>query len=231
MGGAPVGRASAWPHDGHGLLADGETYELSERDAVTLLLETPDVTISTVGMQSNVAAAVDRDPSFPQRVPLLGVMGGVFAPVDVGSGNVLPPAVDHNLCVDPAASVRSLNAGFPTFYTPIDVTVHARLREHHLDALRGGDDLCRTIARAIEVWHPTSHMPEGTIAVMHDPLTVACLIERSFVESAVMPVTVALHPNGHVRTFIDPLEGKDAEVVTKVDGDAFCTYWLETLLS
>jgi purine nucleosidase len=227
----PAGRASAWPHDGHGLLADGETYELSPRDGVTVLLETADVTISTIGMQSNVAAAVERDPSFPKRVPLLAVMGGVFAPVDVGGGNVLPPAVDHNLCVDPAASVTALNAGFTTLYTPIDVTVRALLRRHHLEALHDGDELCRTIARSIETWLPTSHMPEGVIAVMHDPLTVACLVERSFVRTTTLPVTVARHPNGHVRTFIDPLEGHDAEVVTDVDGDAFCDFWLATVLS
>jgi purine nucleosidase len=229
----PVGRASAWPHDGHGLLEDGETYELSARDGVTLLLESRDVTISTVGMQSNIAAALDRDPSFAQRVPLLAVMGGAFAPIDVGGGRILPPAVDHNLCVDPAASVKALNAKIPSLYTPIDVTVHARLQQHHLDALHEGDDLCRTIARAIEVWHPTSHMPEGTIAVMHDPLTVACLVERSFVQTMRAPVTVAqvgTAPSGHVRTFIDPLEGAEAEIVTSVDGDAFCAFWLETVL-
>lgn len=226
----PAGRASAWPHDGHGLLTDREMFELSERDAVTLLLDTSDVAVSTIGMQSNVAAAVRRDPSYPQRVPLLAVMGGVFAPVDVGGDQPLAPAVDHNLCVDPSASVTALNAGFRCFYTPIDVTVNARLRQHHLDALKDGDDLCRTIARAIEAWLPTSHMPEDVIAVMHDPLTVACLVERSFVESATVPVTVALHPDGHVRTFIDPLEGAEAEVVTSVDGDAFCDYWLRTVI-
>lgn len=226
----PVGRISAWPHDGHGLLVDGETFELSHRDGVSLLLETSSVTVSTIGMQSNIAAAVERDPSYPQRVPLLAVMGGVFATIHVDGGHTLPPFVDHNLCVDPAASVRALGAGFETFYTPIDVTVHARLRQHHLDALHTGDELCRTLARAIEVWRPTSLMPEGTIAVMHDPLTVACLVERSFVESTRAPVTVALHPGGHVRTFIDPLEGAEAEIVTAVDGDAFCDYWLQTVV-
>jgi purine nucleosidase len=228
---SPSGRASAWPHDFHDLLAADESYELSPRDGVTLLLETPDVTISTIGMQSNIAAAVERDPSFVERVPLLAVMGGVFGPVDVGGANTLSPSIDHNLCVDPGASVIALNAGFPTLYTPIDVTVHARLREHHVDALRTGHDLARTIASAIDAWRPTSGMPEGTVAVLHDPLTVACLVDRRFVTSERMPVTVALHPRGHVRTFVDPLEGAEAEVVTSVDGEAFADLWLETVLA
>lgn len=227
---SPSGRASAWPHDGHGLLGPDERYELSARDGVSVLLETPGVTISTIGMQSNIAAALDRDPSFAERIPLLAVMGGAFAPVVVDGGRTLPPSVDHNLCVDPNASLKALGAGIPTLYTPIDITVHARLREHQLEALRAGDDLCRVIARAIDAWRPTSGMPEGTVAVMHDPLAVACLVERRFVQTTNAPVTVAMHPDGHVRTFIDPLEGQGAEIVTSVDGDAFCDFWLQTLL-
>jgi len=227
---SPSGRASAWPHDGHGLLQPQDRFELSARDGVTLLLETPDTAISTIGMPSNIAAALDRDPSFAQRVPLLAVMGGVFAPILVDGGPTLPPAIDHNLCVDPVASVKALNAGIPSLYTPIDVTVRARLRGRHLEALRGGDAFCRAIATAIETWHPTSHMLPGTIAVMHDPLTVACLIDRSFVRTMREPVTVARHGNGHVRTFVDPLEGHEAEIVTSVDGDGFCDFWLETVL-
>jgi purine nucleosidase len=223
---SPSGRTSAWPHDGHGL---DEGPPSTGRDAVTLLLETPDVTISTIGMQSNMAAALERDPSFAARIPLLAVMGGVFAPVRVGDGE-LPPSIDHNLCVDPEGSVKALNAGIPSMYTPIDVTVHARLRHHHLDALRGGDDLCRAIAGCIETWLPTSHMPEGTVAIMHDPLTVAVLVERGLVETSRAPVKVVRYPQGHVRTIIDPLEGAEAEIVTSVDGDAFCDFWLEAVL-
>jgi purine nucleosidase len=225
---SPSGRASAWPHDGHGLPT--EAPELSPRDAVTLLLETPDVTISTIGMPSNVAAALDRDPSFASRVPLLAVMGGVFAPMRLGDV-LLPPSFDHNLSVDPPGSVKALNAGIPTIYTPIDVTIHARLLPRHLDALNDGDDICRAIAACIEAWMPTSLMPDGVVAVMHDPLTVAVLVERGFVETKRAPVTVALHPDGHVRTYIDHLEGKEAEIVTSVDGEAFCDYWLQTVLN
>ncbi len=224
----PAGRESAWPHDGHGLPEDH--IEISERDAVTVLLDTPNVVIATVGMQSNVAAAVERDATFPRRVPLLAVMGGVFAPVIVGPEQELPPSVDHNLCVDPEASVASLNAGFNAIYTPIDVTVQARLQPEHLAALHKGDDFCQLIARCIETWHPTSHKPPGIVAVMHDPLTVAVLVERSFVTTTRAPVTVVRHPAGHIRTLIDPLEGTESEIVTSVDGKAFCDYWLETML-
>jgi purine nucleosidase len=224
----PAGRLSWFGHEDR-LPASAERP--FERDAVTLLLEETrdgDVQVATVGMQSNIAAAIDADPGFAARVPILNVMGGVFAPIRVGTG-VLPPSIDHNLCVDPEASVRSLNAAIRKVFTPLDVTIGATLDISAHDRLRRGDDLCRALARHFDVWLPTSLMPEGVAALMHDPLAVACTVDRTCVTSETMPVTVAIH-DGAVRTFIDPLDGQPAEVITSVDAEAFAELWLDTVL-
>jgi purine nucleosidase len=225
----PAGRRSWFGHEDRlPASADGRPFQ---RDAVTLLLEETragDVQMATVGMQSNVAAALDADPGFASRVSVLNVMGGVFAPIRIGDA-VLPPSIDHNLCVHPEASVRALNAGMRTIYTPLDVTIGARLPISAHEHLRRGDELCRALARHFDVWLPTSLMPEGVAALMHDPLAVACTVDRTCVTSETFPVTVAIH-DGAVRTFIDPLDGRDAEVITSVDGDAFAELWLDTVL-
>jgi len=91
---SPSGRKSAWGHEGRGLIEPGEQPPHFERDGVSVLLEQQNTEICTIGMQSNVAAAIERDPSFPGRVPRLDVMGGVFGPG-------VPPSGDHNLMVDP----------------------------------------------------------------------------------------------------------------------------------
>jgi len=93
--------------------------------------------VATIGMQSNVAAALDRDPAFAANVDRLAVMGGMFAPVRF-FGEELPPSLDHNLNVDPQASLRALNAGFNMLITPIDVTMTAWLMQEQLDRLRAG---------------------------------------------------------------------------------------------
>jgi len=215
---------------------DGE-LPLSERDGVTLLLEACEgggVHVATVGMQSNVAAALEQDPSFAQEVERLVVMGGAFAPVRF-LDTVLPPSVDHNLNVDQRASLRALNAGMPALYVPVDVTMSTWLRRDHLDRLRRGDALCRELARQIDVWTPYMQrrgrgvIPDDLVCLLHDPLTVACAVDRSLVTWETMPVTVAMH-GGQVRTFIDPVEGHEAEVVTSVDAAAFAELWLETVL-
>jgi purine nucleosidase len=226
--------ARAWMgHEGKGL-PPGAEVPVSSRTAVEVLIEesrtdTPPIVV-TIGMQSNVAAAVERDPTWVGRVPLLAVMGGVFAPIP-WFGTVLPPSRDHNLVTDAAASVRALNAGFTTLYVPCDVTFRVALRRVHLSHLRAGDDLCRVLAALVDVWagvmrkRAAAGMPEDVVAFLHDPLTVACAVDRSFVTVERQPVTVALH-RGIPRTFVDPLEGVPADVVTDVDADAFIESWL-----
>lgn len=210
---------------------------LSSRDGVTLLLEECEAQrceVATVGMQSNIAAALERDPGFANDVARLAVMGGVFAPVRF-LGTELPPSVDHNLNVDQPASLRALSASIPTLYVPGDVTMGSWLMAPQLDRLRQGDALCRELARQIDIWQ--AHLrrrsrgiiPEDHVCLLHDPLTVACMADRRFVASETMRVTVAMH-EGCVRTFIDPAAGHEAEVVTSLDAPRFAEFWLETVL-
>lgn len=226
----PSGRRSWFGHEGEGILEPGEAPRVSERDGVTLLLEETReaaTEVATVGMQSNIAAAVERDPGFAPRVRRLHVMGGVFAPIRTG-GAVRPPSADHNLAVDPDAALRSLSSGIPKSYVPLDVTVHAALPRTHLDELRSGDSLCRALASLLEVWIRVAEPPDGVAALMHDPLTVACAVDDRFVTSERLPVTVAMH-EGAVRTFIDRAAGQEADVVTSVDGPGFADFWLRTV--
>lgn len=232
----PQRRAEAG-HEDEMLGGDPGDLELSARDAVTLLLEEctgGGYEVATVGMQSNIAAALERDPGFASDVARVAVMGGVFAPVRF-LGEPLPPAVDHNLNVDQQASLRALNAGIATLYVPADVTFATWLTASHLERLRAGDALCRELARQMDIWTPRMHrrgggiIPEEYVCLLHDPLTVACMVDRRFVTSETMPVTVTLH-DGCVRTFVDPAAGREAEVVTSVDAAGFGEFWLETVL-
>jgi inosine-uridine nucleoside N-ribohydrolase len=166
-------------------------------------------------------------------VPLLAVMGGVFRPFD--RYGIRLDAGDHNLVSDAAASDASLNAGFPILYVPLDVTVQVAMRTAHVERLRNGDDLCRALASLCEVWYPVLHeVAQGRIsddvaAVLHDPLTVACVVTRSFVTVETLPVRVVVE-DGVPHTVVDAEHGRPAEVVTDVDVDGFLEHWCDVVI-
>jgi len=221
-------------HEGEGV-TPGPELPLSTRSAVDLLCDLPmGSVVATIGMQSNVAAAVDRDPTIVERAALLAVMGGSFAPIISLDGTEHPPERDWNLMCDPDGAVVSLNAGFDMLYVPIDVTFRCPLRRAHVDRLRAGDELCRTLAVLIDLWHERWFAPSAAdlaegltdvVAFLHDPLTVAGLVERSFVTTETLPVRAEIQ-DGVPRTVVDEERGRPAEVVRSVDADAFAEWFV-----
>jgi purine nucleosidase len=216
-------------HEGEGILEEGEQIEISERNGVDLLVEADEVV--TIGPQTNLAAAVERGA----RIRRLTVMGGAFAPI-VDLGDTQPPSADHNLVCDGEASLRALNAAPPTLWVPLDVTVTTYLTPGDVERLHGGDALCRAVARMIDVWTVVlrrltngAYPPDRAVA-LHDPLAVACTVERSFVTVERLPVRV-VRDGDYVRTFVDPVEGASAEVVRSVDVAALREFLLGQLLA
>jgi inosine-uridine nucleoside N-ribohydrolase len=202
----------------------------SAREAVAVLCGSlAGTTIATIGPLSNLAAAVRHDGGLVERVASLVVMGGAFAPIVTLDGSVFDASRDSNLAEDPPAAVVSLNAGFPTLYVPCDVTFRVPLRAHHLDALRRGDELCRQLATLVDAWRTARGAPDDVVAMLHDPLTVACTVDRSFVAVERVPVRVVIQ-DGVPRTFVDEYRGREADVVRSVDAPAFADWWLETVL-
>lgn len=228
-------------HEGQGLLEGGEDLPLSARHGVDVLAEcllAEERKVVTVGPQSNLAAALIKEPDIAGRIAHLTVMGGFFYACEL-DGHTIPPTVDYNLNADPEAAVRALSAPIPTTLVPGDVTMRAWLLEEDLARLEGAADLLsRALARLVRVWTPIQHRlleamgvppPRDMVAILHDPLAVATLVDRRFVKAERLKMTVAI-VDGRLRTFIDPAAGREVEVVTDVDARAFARFWVDTVL-
>lgn len=90
-----------------------------------------EVTLVAVGPLTNIANALDLDPSLPKKVKELVIMGGT---VDE-PGNVSPLA-EANFLNDPHAADRVLAQDWPVTVVGLDVTHRIMLTDTHLAELR-----------------------------------------------------------------------------------------------
>jgi purine nucleosidase len=234
------GRTFWGGHEGRGLLEEGENVPISPRDGVDVIIDTllaQEMEMVTIGPLTNLAAALKREPRITERIPRLTVMGGFFHPCELG-GKLVPPSVDYNLNADPQAAVAVLSSPIPTTYVPADVTMRTYLLEEHIQRLEDSSDpLLAALARLVRVWTPLQTnllaigglpVPHGLAAIPHDPLALATLVDRRFVTTRTLPATLAV-TGGLLRTFIDPVAGREVEVATDAAPDAFAAFFLETL--
>jgi inosine-uridine nucleoside N-ribohydrolase len=138
-----------------------------------------ELTILAQAPLTNLAAAVTRDPSFPQKVAHLYVMGG-------GVGNITP-AAEYNFFVDPEAAKIVLNAGFPlTLFTWTLTRTHGVLDEERLAQIAAlGTPLAeffgRVNSKAREFDDKVNHLGGSTHP---DSMVCAAILDPSLILAA-----------------------------------------------
>ncbi len=116
------------------------TRALDERPAHVLLCDMVnarpgEITLVAVGPFTNLALALQHDPSITRKVKQVVVMGGAFG-LKGHSGNVTPVA-EANIMADPEAADQVLTAPWPVIVVGLDVTQEAIMREADLAKLQG----------------------------------------------------------------------------------------------
>lgn len=156
--------------------ADAERTPQAETAAeaiIRLSHEHPgDLHICAVGPLTNLALALERDPTLPERVLEVTIMGGAFG----APGNVSAVA-EANIANDPEAAQRVIDAGWACTFVGLDVTMVNRLTEEHLATLQAGEEIGRFCAKILGFYFDFYAGATGTRnAGNHDALAlgVAC---------------------------------------------------------
>jgi inosine-uridine nucleoside N-ribohydrolase len=102
------------------------------RGAAQLIIEEAnslgkELTIVAIGPLTNVAAAILADPTIPDKVGGLVIMGGAFGLTPYGSGNANAVA-EFNIWHDPDAAKLVFDSGIPTACIGLDTTTHPDYR-------------------------------------------------------------------------------------------------------
>ncbi|WP_067063976.1 nucleoside hydrolase [Roseateles chitosanitabidus] len=109
-----------------------------------------EITLVAVGPFTNLALALQRDPSIAAKVKGVIVMGGAFGLR--GHGGNVSPVAEANIMADPEAADRVFTAPWPVTIVGLDVTQEAIMREADLAKLQGRGDGAGDL-----LWQATRH--------------------------------------------------------------------------
>jgi len=221
-------------HEGRGILTDEETLPLSPLHGVDLFIEAelrerPHVV--AIGPLSNLAVAIMKAPEVIDAIPHLTVMGGTIGRVrDL-------PSTEYNLCSDAEAALVVLSSGIATTLVPLDATCCVYFTTADLQRLRrAGAPLLRTVCTAIDIWAPLQRSFQESspsfdatnVSHLHDPLTVAVLLEPSLVRRERLALRPAIKDG--LFCFVEERGAPVVDVAVGVEVERTKEFILERLL-
>jgi purine nucleosidase len=184
-----------------------------------------ELTLVTLGPLTNVARALERDPSLPDRIPRTVVMGAVADHV----GNVTPVA-EYNMWADPHAVDAVLRSGLRLEFVGWDISRHYAVVDNELAAeLRGigtkRAEFCVDINAVVAQFCLTETKLSGFD--LPDPVTIAYAIDP-LIATAARRLHLAVETESELTrgmVVMDLLEftgqPPNALVVTAADRDRF----------
>lgn len=200
-GGLPGAPQEAWPgavdladHPG-GVADDGVAAMI---DAVLSADEV--VTIVAIGPLTNLAAALEREPSIVDRARVVGMQGSWRVGYKGGPG----PVPEYNVAVDVPAARRVIGASWDVLLTPLDTCGDIELRDDRYRAVLAaadGDALAAACVDNYRVWAATVGAPDDLAGrrttTLYDTVAVHLAHDRSLVE--VESVDLSIDDDGTFR--------------------------------
>lgn len=199
-----------------------------------------EVIFIALGALTNLALAFLEAPETASLLKSVVHMGGAFDPADGTSfvwhtpdipEDIWRTTLRFNTVFDPEASAVVLRAGIPVTMVPANVTTCVFQRREHLEQLkRGGTPWHRYIETYARPWVEWSINERGLPgAHMHDPLTVAVVIDPTFCRLTSMDLSVPALLAGKGSWLSLDAGGLPVKAATEVDGPRF-EAWLAARL-
>lgn len=159
-----------------------------------------EVTLAAIGAWTNLALALQQEPSLVHLVKQVVLMGGAFRT----NGNI-NPAAEANVYADPQAADAVLTAGWPVTVVGLDVTSKVIMSDDQLTFLRDkspryGEFIYR-ITRFYLEYYLRYRSSQGIN--VHDPSVIAWLLKPELFESVAGAVRVATDGLARGKTILD----------------------------
>ncbi len=220
-----------------GLALPDNPFPPSRQDAVELLVSTlrrspRKVVLVTLGPLTNVAHALQTDPSIANNLEMIYIMGGA---VNV-PGNLRVPGftmdmdnttAEWNIHVDPHATAIVFASGAPITLVPLDACNHAPFTNEFLERLEkdhttpAADFIFRAVTK--------SGMVSSGSYYFWDPLTAAIATDESLATIEHKTVTVIEQEGSESGRTVESENGYSMRVCTRADRGRFEQVFLDTL--
>ncbi len=194
---------------------------VEDKSAVDFIIESihkypHEVTIIPIGPMTNIATAMEKDPSI---IPLIKEIRFMGAGLDLNF-------VEWNIFCDPDAAKIVMSSGAEKITAvTFNVTIQTGLSKEEAYQLKNNDSKAiKLVYEAMMKWF--AHY-EFNNPVMHDPLTVASLMDESVIETKVLPMDVDLTKSGH--TYINNDCNNKINVAMTVNKEKFFNIFKTTL--
>ena len=166
----------------------------------TLLASDGDITVVTSGPMTDLAMALRLEPAIGPKIRRIVLMGGSYT-----NGNVTP-AAEFNILADPEAAHVCFTAGRPVTMIGLDVTRKVLCYPQTVERMaKVGNDASRLFTALMGHFCKTQAEVFGWEGgPLHDPVTIASLLDRSLVVTKPMNVQIDLsHGDSYGRTNCD----------------------------
>ncbi len=176
--------------------------------------------IAPIGPLTNVARAIEKDPSIIKDIKRIVTMGGWFT-------NNVP---EWNILCDAAAADIVYSSGIPVYAVGLDVTLQCVLDGSLLDEFRKSQKpVNKILSKWLKKWFSYFNFEKS---VMHDPLAIACATNGDICSFKKTFVKVDLEKNrGAICVSQEEKDGySPIYVAESVDKDKFYAYVRKTLL-
>ena len=205
--------------------------KIDKRGAAQLIIDEAgslgkDLTIVAIGPLTNVATAILADPTIPEKVNGLVIMGGAFGLTPYGTGNSNAVA-EFNIWHDPDAAKLVFDSGIPTTCIGLDTTTHP---DYRMSKAMYGEIVAKKTKR--------SKLIEGLCGTLverfngfslHDPMAMAYVADPTMFKTERYKVeveTVGAHTLGMTvvdRRRFHRQENQEAkhEIIIEVDAPRF----------
>ena len=174
--------------------------ELDPRHGVDLIIETimsnepGTVTLVPTGPLTNIAMAVRKEPRIVERVQEVVLMGGGY---HVGNWS---PVAEFNIKVDPEAAHIVFNEKWPIVMVGLDLTHQALATDEVAERIAAVPGSVSQFTLGLFTFFRKAYQDAQGFEFppVHDPCTLAYLIDPTIVETVKVPVDVEL--NGSLTT-------------------------------